>query len=115
MALKVDLTTFSYDGSWFEHKGGRFKIRPYPQSLENSVFGRDGMVYKGQEALKKFMYCLEEWDRVTDANGNPLALTDQVKKIVFDSGMGGIAEFVLMTTIGLEKERVGEEKNSVGS
>lgn len=111
MPIRLDLDKFSYDGQWYDFKDGRLKIRPFPRSMENNTLSRDGIVVRGEDAFEKFSYCLVDWEGVTGANDAPLALTPNVKKVVFDSGMGGIPAFVLKKVAELDAEWESDQKN----
>jgi hypothetical protein len=90
--MKINLDKVSYDGKWEPHGDGKLKIRPYPSSRSEIAF-RDGVVImSGESGLDMFTYCLEQWEGITDAVGQPLALTEAVKKQIFDFQLGQVTE-----------------------
>jgi hypothetical protein len=114
--MKIDLNKVSYDGKWFDFGEARLKIRPYPLSLTDIAFKDGAMVYAGDASLEMFIYCLTEWENVVDADGQPLKLTPDVKKKIYDFKLGRDKEdvmsgFVLRTARSLTEEIGNDSKN----
>jgi len=110
--MKIDLSNLSYDGQWYEFQPGvELKIRPCPASMSNIVMRDGSMVISGEDQCRIFIYCLVDWKNVVDANDKPLPCSEEVKRKIFDFGLGGIAPFVLRKVRLLEEEKQAEEKN----
>ena len=86
--MKIDLGKVSYDGKWHDFGDARLKIRPYPASRNEVAFKDGAVIFSGAAAWDMFNYCLEAWEAVSDAEGNPIRLTAEVKKQVHDFGLG---------------------------
>ena len=123
MALKLDVTSLSYDAAWYDFETGLpvkepsedkpyLQIRPYPLSRSNAVFSEKGIVLRGEDQCEVFKYCLVGWKNVVDANGKPLKLTDDVKQKIYDFNLQGIASFVGRIARIVEVRKEQEEKNS---
>lgn len=118
--MKIDLNKASYEGKWFDFGESRLKIRPYPLSRTDVAFKDGAMVFSGDASLEMFIYCLTEWEQVVDADGKPLKLTADVKKKIYDFGLGSITEdekvetlsgFVLKKARSMTEEIGAETKN----
>lgn len=114
--MKIDLNKASYDGKWFDFGEARLKIRPYPMSLASVAFKDGAMLFSGDEGMDMFTYCLVDWEGVVDAGGQPLKLTQDVKKKLYDFRLGRSAEdflsdFVLRTARALTAEIGDDTKN----
>ncbi len=111
--MQIDIGRVKYEGNWVEFGDAKLKIRPYPASRSN-YFVKDGgqMVISGDEQHQVFEYCLEAWENVVDVGGRPLKLTSEVKKTIFDFGLGdGMAPFVLRTARELREAHESAIKN----
>jgi hypothetical protein len=71
----------------------------------------EGILFSGPERLETFRHCLVEWEGVVDAEGKDLKLTDSVKEALFESGLGGISDFVLEKNAELFSKMSESEKN----
>lgn len=109
--MKLDLAKISYDGEWVEFGDGRVKVRPFPRSKSKFKVIDGALIFSGSETLDIFKYCLMEWDGFVDNEGKPIKLTEGVKEKVFDSGVMGLADFVISKQTELQKRIVEEEKN----
>ena len=111
--MKLDLNKISYEGKFFDFGESRLKIRPYPMSRMDLVFKEGAMVFSGDASLDMFLYCLTEWENIVDAEGNPLKLTPDVKKKIYDFKLGSVgedsmSEFVLKTARSIT-EAIGDD------
>lgn len=109
--MKIDLAKISYDGEWFDFKDGRVKVRPFPRSRSKFKMIEGALIFSGAETLEQFLYCLQEWEGFTDTEGKAMKLTDAVKTKVFDSGIMGLADFVIAKNVELQRRIAEEEKN----
>ena len=118
--MKIDLSKVSYDGQWFDFGEARLKIRPYPSSREDIAIKDGAMILSGGSGCDMFNYCLEAWENVTGADDQPLKLSPQVKKQIFDFGLGSAGEegkemtmsnFVLTTARKLRDALEDDVKN----
>ncbi len=112
--MRLDLSGFSYDGIWYDFKdGARLKIRPYPASMATLVVRTDeGLVISGRDNFKIFDYCLTGSDNLDiTINGEPVQLTQEVKKTIFDFQIEDIPAFVLGKVRGLEQREENAQKN----
>jgi len=123
MALKLDVTSLTYDPVWYDFETGLpakepsgdrayLQIRPYPLSRSNTVFSEKGITLRGEDQCETFKYCLVGWKNVVDAAGKPLPCTDDVKQKVYDFNLAGIATFVGRVARVVEARKESEEKNS---
>lgn len=120
--MELNISKCSYDGKWFDFgtTGARLKIRPFPATKANIIFRQGGaLVLSGEGNFEKFKYCLLEWEGFGE-DGNPIALTDEVKKKVFDFHIGtaevdgeeiSIANFVIQRADDLAAAMGELEKN----
>jgi len=123
--MELDINKCTYDGQWFDFGNGRLKIKPYPASKQDISFSGNTITFSGKQTFDRFCYCLVEWDKFsTPAPENkPIALTDEVKKKVFDFNLGAekvddvvmtIPEFVTMKAKELfDSIREKEQKKAV--
>ena len=96
----------------YEYNGAKLTIRPYPRS-RGKFASRDGsLLFSAADTLEAFKYCLASWDDVVDGDGKPIALTDAVKEKLFESGLGGISDFVMQKNNEMIMEMAALEKNS---
>jgi hypothetical protein len=82
--MKLDLAKASYEGREFEFAGATLTIRPYPASRSDIQFKDGAIVFPGASARDMFFYCLTKWENVIGTDDQPLKLTDDVKKKIFD-------------------------------
>ena len=110
--MKLTLSKVNWEGQWFDFKdGGKLKIRPRPRSQTKFFMREEGILFSGPERMETFRHCLVDWEGVVDAEGNPIKLTDAVKETLFESGMGGVADFVLEKNADLFRQMADSEKN----
>ena len=114
--MKMDLNKVSYDGQWFDFGDFRTKIRPYPDSRMDVMFNDGNRVFSGEATFDRFSYCLEAWEGVVDANGQPLKLTSEVKKTIYDFNLGvvdgvSLPVFVLRTAGNMASAIENDTKN----
>jgi len=110
--MKIDLKACSYEGRWFDFEDCRLKVRPCPESMADVVVQDGALVVAGNRQAKIFCYCLEDWEKVADADGKPIVCTDEVKKKIFDFDLGGgMVAFVLQKARELKLGREALEKN----
>jgi len=120
--MELSIPKSPYEGKWFDFGNGRLKIRAYPASKQGFAVKDGNVVFPGETGLERFKYCLEAWENyVTPAPENsPIALTDDVKKKVYDFRLGAvaidgkdvtIADFVILKSDELLKEAVTAKKN----
>lgn len=118
--MKINTKKNYSEARWFTKPTGaeavaddpKFLVRPFPASKEEFVGRRDGtMVLTGKNLYDKFSYCLVAWENINGDDDQPLKLTEAVKQVVFDNGLGGIPAFVseCLNKIAEEKEEL--EKN----
>ena len=111
--MKLNLGDLSYDAKWHTFGDGRLKIKPYVASNTNVIIKDGGVVVSGAEHWKIFKESLEECENIVDANGKPIQLTEQVKRLIFDFRLEGIPDFVVRKAIVFEQQKGIEEKNSL--
>lgn len=110
--MKLTLSKVNWEGQWFDFKdGSKLKIRPRPRSQTKFFMREEGILFSGPERLDTFRFCLQDWEGIVDPEGNPVKLTDSVKETLFESGMEGIADFVLQKNIELFQQMAESEKN----
>ena len=113
--MKINLGKINWEGRWYdfgEHEPkARIKIRPRKRSQTKFVMRDDGIVFSGPERLDTFKYCLIDWEGFFDLNESPIKMTDEIKEQLFESGLGGISDFVLMKNAEMFNEMAEQEKN----
>lgn len=114
--MKIDIGKASYDGRWYEFGEARLKIRAYPMSRQDVAIKDGAIIISGDASADMFNYCLVEWEGVTGADNEPLKLTADVKKKVYDFKLGqvddrSISEFVILTARKLQMEIETDTKN----
>ena len=111
--MKIDIGKAYAQAEEFDLGDGvKFKIRPFPASREKfSLSNKGEIVFHGEHQLEKFLYCLVGWEGVTDADGNPLRCTDDVKTIIYENKLGDIPSVVLSKVREMEQARAEAEKN----
>lgn len=115
--MKIDIQKAYTKPEWFpmdknDKDGPKFKIRPFPASKESyNISGAGDLVLTGKNQLNKFVYCLMEWKNVEDAKGVSIAISDEIKRIVFEAQLGGISKFVLMKVAEMDVARSADTKN----
>lgn len=114
--MKIDLNKVSYDGKWFDHGDARVKIRPYPASRSDVAIKDGAMIFAGDAGFDMFSYCLEAWEGVSDADGKELKLSPEIKKKVFDFGLGSVdgltlSAFVIQKARQLSADIEADAKN----
>lgn len=110
--MELNLSKVNWEGQWFDFRdGARLKIRPRPRSQTKFFMREEGILFSGPERMDTFKHCLVDWENIVDASGNPLKLTDAVKEALFESGLGGIADFVLEKNGELFRQMQETEKN----
>lgn len=119
MGISIDITDLSYDAKarefirTVETDGENVEqkctvgIRPWPESLTETTIGDNGILLRANERCKKFVYCAEWWEGVTDKNDNPIKCTDENKKLIFD--MKADPEFVAFVLLEQEKMKGAKE------
>ena len=115
----MKLTIGKYgEGKWFDFGDGKLKIRPYPASMSNVQANIDGfVVISGEDQLKAFKFCLQEWKNFTDEKtGKDVELTDKVKDYIYnypdlEHDGTGISIFVLQKGKIAAETLEQEEKN----
>lgn len=111
--MNLDFSKVNFEGRWFDFRdGARLKIRPYPRSKVRFTLKDGSIILRGGESLEIFRFCLLEWEGIVGPAGQALTLTDAVKGQLFDSGLAGISEFVLLKNGEMLDEMRDEEKNS---
>ncbi len=109
--MKLDLSELSYEAKWYEFGDCKLFIRPLPNTM-SSVTIRDGeLIIEGRERFASFNHCLVDWKNVVDENGKDLPCTEEVKRKVFDFGLGGISGFVLDQAGSFQERKADQEKN----
>lgn len=109
--MKLDISELTYEAKDYEFDGATLSIRPLIMSRQKSIINDEGLTIKGENRFEDFNYCLVGWKGVTDANGEDLPCTEEIKKKVFDFGLGGIATFVLEKARVFKEEKEDLEKN----
>jgi len=111
--MKINLKAMSFDAHEVPFKNDAvLMIRPYPRSRQSARYKNTGdIVLTGEDQLDRFNYCLTGWKGVADDAGNAIALTDEVKKAIFDANWEGVADFVLRESRKREEEMAASEKN----
>ncbi len=109
--MKLDFLEISYEAKDYKFGDATLTIRPLILTRTNLILNDDGMAIKGQARFDDFNFCLTAWKNVADENGKDLPCTEEVKKKVFDFGLGGISNFVLETARVLKAQKEDQEKN----
>jgi len=109
--MRLDVSKETYEAKWYDFNGCRLRIRPYGIGQGDIVFRDNELVQRGEDRWKMFDYSLVAWEGVTDQNGEKLALTAEVKRRVFDFGLGGIATFVILKNSEFLVDKQDQEKN----
>ena len=109
--MKLDFSGLTYEPKDYPFGDATLSIRPLIMSRTNLVLNDDGVAIKGEARFEDFNYCLTGWKNVADADGKDLPCTEEVKKKVFDFGLGGISQFVLETARVFTAEKADQEKN----
>lgn len=110
--MKLKITDLSYESKWYAFEDAELEIRPYPFSQANVIVKDGAMVISGEEQCKIFKYCLTGWKRITDADGQPIPLTEEIKQKVYDFRLAGIADFVIAKTWEFRSQTGELAKNS---
>ena len=111
MQMKLEISDLSYEAKDYKFGDATLTIRPLILTQTNLVMNEDGITVKGQARFDDFNFCLTGWKNVVDENGKDLPCTEEVKKKVFDFGLGGISNFVLETARVFKAEKEDQEKN----
>jgi hypothetical protein len=84
--MLIDLKKASYDAKRYEYKEGiAVWIRPFPSSMAATVIRKDGkIIIEGEDNLRAFQYCWTKAEGLVDADDQPLALNDDIKKTIYD-------------------------------
>lgn len=109
--MELDFTNLSYDGKWYKLGDCELKIRFFPSSLTNVIMRDGNQIISGPDQREAFVYCLQDWRNVVDANGKALPCTDKIKEKVFDFRLAGIKDFVLIQSMDAQAEKEKQEKN----
>lgn len=118
--MKIAMKELSYEPRWFSfpdraaavtQEGPALEIRPYPFSQSNVLLRDGGFVITGEEQFKIFKHCLNSWRGFVGDDDQPLKLTEDVKKVLFDFRVQGIADFVLARNREFQDQKATEEKN----
>ena len=110
--MQLDMDLLTMEARPFEYKGAKFFIRPFPQSMADSVFSPGvGIVQTGEQRLKMFMHCLTGWEGIVDAEGKDVPCTPENKKRVFDMDVENIPAFVLVKSREFYERKEELEKN----
>jgi hypothetical protein len=110
--MKIDLAKVNYDGEWFVFADdAKVKIRAFPRSRSKVKVIDGALIFSGADTMETFKYCLMEWEGFVDSNEKPIKLSDGIKEKIFDSGIKGLADFVIARNADLQKRILDEEKN----
>ena len=110
--MKLNLSKVNWEGQWFEFRdGARLKVRPRPRTATKFIMREEGILFSGPERMETFRHCLVDWEGVVDTEGKDLKLTDAIKEALFESGLGGISDFVLEKNAELFSKMSESEKN----
>lgn len=119
--MKIDLGKASYEGREYDFDSARLTIRPYPASRSDVQVKDGAIVLSGASARDMFMYCLTKWENVVGADDQPLKLTDDVKKKIFDFRLisapdekgdtVSLSDFVIRKAREMSEEITADTKN----
>ncbi len=109
--MKLKISGLTYEPKDYPFGDAVLSIRPLPLSMTNLVVLEDGVGIKGEDQRKAFLYCLVGWRNVADEKGKDLPCTDEVKRMVFDFGLGGISAFVIEKARVFREQKADQEKN----
>ncbi len=113
--MRLDRKTLRsrFDGRWFPfgETGAELKIRPFIRSQAQFAMKDGTALFLGEQGLKTFVFCLEDWRNVVDTEDKAILLTEELKKELFDSNYLGIADFVVEKNMEMAKEFGAEIKN----
>lgn len=91
--MELNIGKNIYEGQWFDFGDGKLKIRAYPASKSSFAWKDGAIVFSGDLNFEKFRYCLIEWEGFVargDKDKKPLALTDEIKRKIFDFNIGSV-------------------------
>jgi hypothetical protein len=86
----LNVKKVSYESKVVDFGKAKLHIRPYPQSRSELIIRDGAMIFPGASAQDMFIYCLTGWENVNDDDKNPIALTDDIKKKIYDFKVGAI-------------------------
>lgn len=90
--MKIDMSKVSYDGREFPFGSATLTIRPYPQSRTDIAIKDGALVFSGSSGRDMFVYCLTKWEGVVGADDQPLKMSDDVKRKIYDFKFGAITD-----------------------
>jgi hypothetical protein len=120
--MKIDIAkASSYEGREYDYGEAKLTIRPYPRSRADVMVKDGSLIITGNSMRDMFVYCLTKWEGVTGDNDQPLKLTDDVKRKIYDYKLGSIvdengetvamADFVNAKVREFDNEISGDIKN----
>jgi len=114
--MKLDFTGLTIKAQWHTYKIDNMQceleIEPYPQEEMNFIITPESnILISGKEQKKVFMRSLKRARYLTDADDNPLQLTEEIKEKIFAFQMSGIPAFVISKSFDFNRKKEEAEKN----
>jgi len=108
----LNISKETYKSKWVDFEDCELKLRPYPTGRNDIVFssGRE-LTVTGKQRKKIYMYSLMGWKGLNDGSGKEIPYTNDVKELIFDHNLGGIAGFVYGYNTNFETRVKGELEN----
>ena len=113
--MKIDIKTANYDARKETFGDSNLMIKPFPLSKSNAGLKDGVLILTGENNFKIFDESLVSWD-VVGADKKPLPCTTEVKRKVFDFGLGEvngekISDFVISKALNRTHKEETEIKN----
>ena len=113
--MKIDIKAANYDAREESFGGSKLMIKPFPLSRSDAGLKDGVLILTGENNFKIFDESLESWD-IIGADGKPLPCTTEVKRKVFDFGLGEvngekISDFVIAKALNRTHKEEVEIKN----
>jgi uncharacterized protein YeaO (DUF488 family) len=110
--MKIDVSKETYEAKWVDYGDMIIRIEPYPIGKNDLVIeGNDKMVIPGSQREKMFMDSVLDWKKLVDKNGKEILCTKDIKQLVYDRNLGGIAGFVYQYNATFEQGMRNELEN----
>ncbi len=95
MSMKISISKETYEPRWKEFKGAKFLLKPFPMGRNDLILSTaNSMSVTGQQRKNMFMETVKEWKDLVDDNEAAIPFSEEIKELIFDHNVGGIAGFV---------------------
>ena len=114
--MEIDIKAANYEAREEDFGDSKLKIKPFPLSRSDAGLKDGVLILTGENNFKIFNESLESWD-IVGADGKPLPCTSEVKRKIFDFGMGEVdgekmSDFVTAKALNRTHKEEAEIKNS---